>query len=490
MRRDFASFGASRGNVVVFVVVVVVGVVLGATDVGRAATPAAGHRPPNIIFILADDLGYGDLGCYGNRNIHTPNLDRMAADGIRFTQAYAGSTVCTPSRAVLMTGIHTGHAYQRANDAKDMRPQDVTLAEMLKTRGYATGIVGKWGLGSRGSTGVPTKQGFDSFYGYLENYHAHNYYPAFLYRGEEREPQGNEVAATKPSDGRGVATKRVRYSNDAFLEEAIKYLDKRPTDQPFFLYLPFTIPHANNESKTPHGMEVPDLGEYADRAGWNEVRKSHAAMISRLDGYVGTILAKLKSLGIDDDTIVFFASDNGPSAEGGYKPEVERSSGGLRGHKRAMYEGGIRVPLIARWSGHVKAGRTSDAVVWFADMMFTFAGLADVQGKDVPHNDGTSFLPILLGNEPHTPRPNPLYWEFYEQGTRQAVRWHDWKAIRQPMFTGKTELYDLKSDVAETTDIAAAHPDIVAQLEKMMADAHTPPEPSPVKAGGKAGETE
>ena len=448
---------------------------------GAHAAPAS---PPNIILIVGDDLGYGDLACYGNRSIRTPNLDRMAAEGVRFTQAYAGSTVCTPARAVLMTGLHTGHAYQRANDDKDMRPQDVTLAEVLKARGYATAQIGKWGLGSPGSSGVATKQGFDVFYGYLTNHHAHNHYPAFLYRGEVREALPNEVSAGKRGDdGSGVATKKVRYGDDACLDEAVAYLDKRPADKPFFLYLPFTVPHANNEAKK-QGMEVPDLGEYAGRADWPDPRKGHAAMVTRLDGYVGTILARLAKLGIDDETIVLFTSDNGPHSEGGYEAEMNDSNGALRGHKRALYEGGVRVPLIVRWPKRVASpGRTSDAVVWGADFMATLAQLANVDAKDVPPHDGESFVAALTSDAPPALRKQPLYWEFYEQGTRQAVRWKDWKAVRQPMFTGKTELYDLKSDVSETTDVAARHPDVVKQLEAMMRDAHTPPEPGATERG-------
>lgn len=326
-----------------------------------------GVRQPNVVFILADDLGWGDLACYGSKSITTPNLDRMASEGVRFTQAYAGSTVCSPSRAVLLTGLHTGHAYQRGNDGKSMRKQDVTIAEVMKGAGYATGIIGKWGLCAPHTEGMPTRQGFDVFYGYVGNVHAHNYYPAFLYRGEDREPLPNEVGDAGTKDGRGVATKKVRYSNDAFIEEALTFIDERKS-RPFFLYLPFTIPHANNESK-PNGMEVPELGDYADRPGWPDVRKGHAAMVSRLDSYVGRILGHLRKLNLDDNTLVIFSSDNGPHSEGGYDVEMNDSNGILRGHKRDLYEGGIRVPFIARWPGHIKPGRTSEQIIWFADVM-------------------------------------------------------------------------------------------------------------------------
>jgi arylsulfatase A-like enzyme len=441
---------------------------------GAAGRSEAADSPPNIIFVLADDLGWADLGCYGNKSIQTPNLDRMASQGVRFTQAYAGSTVCTPSRAVLMTGLHTGHVYQRANDAKDMRPEDVTIAEVLKTANYATGLIGKWGIGSRGTPGVPTKQGFDVFYGYLGNVHAHNYYTPFLWRGEERETLPNELSAPGKQDGSGVASKRGRYSNDAFLDEALTFIDQHKS-KPFFLYLPFTIPHANNEAKDA-GMEVPDLGEYVKERDWPAPRKGHAAMVSRLDGYVGKVMERLEKLGLDENTLVIFTSDNGPHAEGGYDPEMNDSNGPLRGHKRALYEGGIRVPFIARWPGHIGAGRTSEEVVWAADVLPTLAAVAKIDSAKVGKVDGMSILPALLGSGEPLPKREYLYWEFYEQGSRQAVRAGDWKAVRQPMLTGKTELYDLKTDIGEAKDVAGEHPEVVKQVEAMMAAAHTPPE--------------
>ena len=432
-------------------------------------------RPPNIILIVADDLGYGDLGCYGNKHIKTPHLDRLAAEGVRFTQAYAGSTVCLPSRAVLMTGLHTGHVRQRTNSSSSMRPEEVSVAEVLKGAGYATGLIGKWALTSKLDEGAPTRQGFDVFYGYLGNMHAHNYYPTFLTRGESRDPLGNEGKENK--SGAGVATKRVVYSNDAFADEAVKFVDQHKA-KPFFLYLAFTVPHANNElgKATGDGMEVPGHGEYADKADWPSPRKGHAAMISRLDGYVGRLLEHLKKTGVDDDTLILFSSDNGPHSEGGYDPEMNDSNGPLRGHKRDLYEGGIRVPFIVRWPARVEPRQTSDHVAWFADVMPTFAELAGVAGSKLPKHDGVSVLPTLLGEKQKQPRHQYLYWEFYEQGGKQAVRAGDWKAVRTPMFTGKTELYDLKADVSETTDVASKHPDVVQKLEAMMQAAHVPPE--------------
>jgi arylsulfatase A-like enzyme len=459
-----------------------------------AAPAASADRPPNVIFILADDLGWGDLACYGNKYVKTPNLDRMAAEGMRFTQAYAGSTVCSPSRAVLMTGLHTGHGYQRANDAKSFRPQDTTIAEVLKGAGYTTALIGKWGLGGPRSDGIPTKNGFDSFYGYLGNSPAHNYYPTFLWRNEQKEMLPNEVGPdVKANDGRGVATKKGRYSNDAFRDEALAYLDANK-DKTFFLYLPFTIPHANNEASkaTGNGSEVPDLGEYA-KTDWPAPLKGHAAMITRLDGYVGEIIARLKKLGIDDNTILFFTSDNGPHREAGpgYDPRTHGSSGPFRGIKRDLYEGGIREPFIVRWPGHVPAGKVSEQITWFPDVMPTLAELARLDPVKLPKHDGVSIVPTLLGKPADQQKqPEYLYWEFYEQGSKQAVREGNWKAVRMPMHTGKMELYDLKSDPSEAKDVAAQHPDVVKRMDERMAAAHTPPvnpsakEKGTAKAGG------
>jgi arylsulfatase A-like enzyme len=464
-------------------------------SLAAAAAPAApaapADRPPNIIFILADDLGYGDLACYGNKFIKTPNVDRMAAEGMRFTQAYAGSTVCSPSRAVLMTGLHTGHGYQRANDGKNFRQQDATIAKVLKSAGYTTGIIGKWGLGGPKSNGIPTKLGFDSFYGYLGNSPAHNFYPPFLWRNEQKEQLPNEVApGAKANDGRGVATKKGRYSNDAFRDEALAFLDAHK-DKTFFLYLPFTIPHANNEASkaTGNGSEVPDLGEYA-KADWPAPVKGHAAMVSRLDGYVGEIFDRLKKLGIDDNTIVFFTSDNGPHKEAGpgYDPKTLGASGPLRGIKRDLYEGGVREPFIVRWPGRVAAGKTTDQITWFPDVLPTLAEIAKLDPSKLPKHDGLSIVPTLLGQPDQQKQPQYLYWEFYEQGSKQAVREGNWKAIRMPMLTGKTELYDLKSDLSESKNVAAEHPDVVKHMEELMAAAHTPPtDPSAKERVGAKG---
>jgi arylsulfatase A-like enzyme len=419
-------------------------------------------RHPNIVFILADDLGYGDLGCYGQKQIQTPNIDRMAAEGMRFTQCYAGSTVCAPSRCALMTGRHTGHGTVRGNALVPLRPEDVTVAEVLKQAGYTTGLIGKWGLGEAGSTGVPSRKGFDSFFGYLNQVHAHNYYPDYLWKNQEHFPLPGNVVKNN------VAAKRTQYSNDLFTREALGFLDAH-REQPFFLYLAYTIPHANNERGKieGNGMEVPSDAPYSDRP-WPQVQKNHAAMITRLDGYVGQVFAKLKQLGLAERTIVFFSSDNGPHKEGGADPAFFHSSGPLKGYKRAMYEGGIRIPMIVRWPGKVKAGVVSDQVWAFWDFLPTAAELA---GAKAPADiDGISVVPTLLGKGTQK-QHEFLYWEFHEGGSKQAVRMGDWKAVRPA--GGKLELYDLKHDVGETKDVAAQHPDVVARIEAYLKTART-----------------
>lgn len=444
---------------------------------GTPPAPAGQAARPNIVLILADDLGYGDLGCYGQKKIRTPNLDRMAAQGIRFTQFYAGSTVCAPSRCVLMTGLHTGHAYIRGNGRTDLRPEDVTVAEVLKSAGYATGVIGKWGLGTEGGSGQPTRQGFDEFFGYLDHTHAHNYYPSFLFRNEERMSLKNVV----PNEGRfgqGVASVRAEYSHDLFTDEALRFVE-RYRDRPFFLYLAYTIPHANNEAGS-RGMEVPDLGEYAER-DWPPAQKAHAAMISRMDRDIGRLLTRLRELRLDERTLVLFSSDNGPHREGGNDPDFADSNGPLRGIKRDLYEGGIRVPMIARWPGQIRAGQVSEHVGYFADFLPTAAELAGVAAPS--GLDGISFAPTLLGDSRAQRRHRYLYWEFYERGSAQAVRLGDWKGVCKP-FGGPMEVYDLASDLGETRDLAAERPEVVRQLRAAMTEAHTP---SPIwRAPGEA----
>ena len=437
---------------------------------GRAA------EQPNVIFILADDLGYGDLSCYGQRLIQTPYLDRMAAEGMRFTQFYAGSTVCAPSRGVLMTGRHVGHATVRGNAGKanamaqTLRADEITIAAFLKKGGYATGLVGKWGLGELGSRGEPTRQGFDYFFGYLNQTHAHNYYPAFLTRNETRVPLKNEVAGEEPF-GDGVATKKVEYSADLFADEALKWVEEKK-DRPFFLYLALTTPHANNEAGRilKNGQEVPDLGQYAEK-DWTEPNKGQAAMISRMDRDIGRVFELLEKLGLDEKTLVIFTSDNGPHKEGGNDPAFFNASGGLRGIKRDLYEGGIRVPFIARWPGRIAPGQVSKHVAYFGDV---FATLSDVVGLPMPANlDSISFAPTLLGQADKQAKHEFLYWEFHEGGTKQAVLLGaNWKGVRNRP-SGKIELYDLATDPAETRDLAEDRPEITAVMESYLGMART-----------------
>lgn len=433
----------------------------------------AGPEPdpkPNIIFIMADDLGYGDLGCYGQKRIQTPNLDRMAKEGMRFTDFYAGSTVCAPSRCVLMTGYHTGHCFIRGNGKDNLRPEDVTVAEVLKKGGYTTGMIGKWGLGHEGSTGLPTKQGFDYFFGYLDQHHAHNYYPHFLIRNGKRVKLKNVVPGAGKW-GQGVATKKVEYSHDLMAEEALAFLDRNKAKR-FFLYLPFTIPHANNEARN-KGMEVPDYGIYQDK-DWPEAQKGHAAMITRMDRDIGRIFERLKKYGIDENTIVFFTSDNGPHREGGNDPDFNDSNGPLRGTKRDLTEGGIRVPMIARWPNRIKAGATSDYIGCFQDVMPTLAALAGTE-KAVPKDvDGISFAPTLLGKGEQKKHVH-LYWAFYERGGAMALRMGNWKLVQQPIRT-KPRLYNLEEDINESDDVAAKNPLIVERMKGHMAKAYVPVE--------------
>jgi len=435
-----------------------------------------GEKQPNIIFILADDLGYGDVGCFGQKTIQTPNIDRMAAEGIRFTDHYAGSTVCAPSRCALMTGLHTGHCLVRGNALVPLRPSDVTVAELLKEAGYYTGIIGKWGLGEADSTGIPNRQGFDYWFGYLNQRHAHNYYPRYLWRNEEMIWLKNEVRDVNPPGG--VATKRVEYSHDLFAKEALDFV-KKNKDRPFFLYLAFTIPHANNEAGQ-EGMEVPSLEPYADK-DWPEAQKGHAAMITRMDRDIGRLMAKLSELGLDENTFVFFSSDNGPHKEGGGDPSFFQSSGPLRGYKRALYEGGIRVPAIARWPGKIKAAALNNHISAFWDFLPTCCELAGVKSPE--SIDGISMLPTLFGQDRSQKKHEFLYWEFHEQGKKQAVRMGDWKGVRLNVAKdpdSRIELYDLKTDIGEEHNLADEHPEIVAKIENIMKSARTPSENWPL----------
>ncbi|MDZ7370111.1 MAG: arylsulfatase [candidate division KSB1 bacterium] len=446
-------------------------------------------RKPNFILILADDLGYGDLGCYGQEKIKTPVLDRMASQGVRFTQFYAGSTVCAPSRSALMTGQHTGHTRVRGNALVPLEPEDVTIAELLRRAGYATALIGKWGLGEEGSTGEPRKKGFDYFFGYLNQVHAHNYFPHYLWRNEEKIPLRNKVVFAQEGYAKGIgsaAVERVDYVPELMIEETEKYIEAH-AGEPFFLFFSTTIPHANNEyylSGAAHGMEIPDYGIYSV-SDWPEPQKAHAAMISLLDQHVGRILQTLKDLGIEQDTFIFFSSDNGPHREGGFSPEFSNSSGGLRGIKRDLYEGGIRVPMIAYAPGRIAGGRTAEEPFAFWDFLPTLADLAGISAP--PNIDGVSFAPILLGKEKAQRRHEFLYWEFHEgPASQQAVRWGKWKGIRHDP-NGAMELYDLSIDSGETRNVAAEHPDVVEAIVNIMQRARTESREWPLRTAIKPG---
>lgn len=434
-----------------------------AQPVQRPQIPIRHPQQPNIIFILADDLGYGDLGCYGQKRIRTPNLDRLAAEGMRFTQCYAGSTVCAPSRSVLMTGLHTGHTRIRGNSKHGLLEEDLTVAEVLQGAGYQTGAIGKWGLGLEGTSGHPNRQGFKEWFGFLDQTHAHNYYPDFLWRNERRRELRENAGGSK-----GL------YVQDVFTSTATNFLRINYLN-PFFLYLAYTTPHANNELKA-KGMEVPSDAPYSSEA-WPEPERNKAAMISRLDRDVGVLLDRLVELNMESNTILFFASDNGPHREGGNDPAFFKSSGPLRGIKRDLYEGGIRVPMIVRWPGHVPAGKVSDFVWGFQDFLPT---AAEIVGATPPRKlDGISVLPLLLGQK-QTNRHEFLYWEFHENGFAQAVRMGDWKAVKpagKPM-----ELYDLKADPGEERNVAAEQASVVDRIDDYLRTARTESEWWPVAA--------
>ncbi|MBI3417366.1 MAG: arylsulfatase [Verrucomicrobia bacterium] len=419
-------------------------------------------RKPNVVFILADDLGYGDLGCYGQKKIKTPNLDRLAAEGIRFTQCYAGSTVCAPSRCSLMTGRHTGHAWIRGNGTQALRSNDVTVAEVLRQAGYRTGAFGKWGLGLEDSDGTPNKKGFEEWLGYLDQTLAHNYYPTQLWRNE------NRLLFEK-----NLNDKKGEYSHELFERAATNFITLN-TNRPFFLYLPVTLPHANNELGT-NGMEIPSDAPYSSEP-WPQPEKNKAAMITRLDETVGRILAHLQRLKLDENTIVFFTSDNGPHREGGVDETFFRSGGALRGLKRDLYEGGIRVPMIVRWPGRIKPGGVSDQIWAFWDFLPTAAELA---GASAPTDiDGLSMLPAILGKKQKS--HESLYWEFHEQGFKQAVRAGDWKAVRLAPDQS-LELYNLKTDRGETNNLAAKRPAVVRKMDQLLREARVDSKEWPIK---------
>lgn len=421
---------------------------------------------PNIVFIMADDLGYGDLGCYGQKLMRTPNIDRLAAEGMRFTQAYSGGSVCVPARAVLMTGLHNGHAPARDNVPHYhtyLQQSDVTVAKLLKQAGYRTGGVGKWSLGDAGTVGRATNQGFDHWFGYLNQDHAHYYYAEYLDDNEQRlELPGNQKT-------------RTHYSHDLLTERALRFINEAKEDKrPFFLYAAFTIPHISAAREDEHVLTVPTTEPYANE-NWDDRAKKYATMIDMLDRTVGKIVNLVDASGIKNNTLIIFTSDNGGHAG---VPDQFHTSGPLRGYKRDLTEGGIRVPFIARWPGSIPGNQTSGDVIAFQDILPSCAELAQVAAP--ASIDGISIIPILKGGRFAQPRP-PLYWEYghCRQRFDQAVRWENWKGIR--LGRGNAiQLYDLATDVGERTDVAARHPDIVRKIAQIMRSASTPSEKYPI----------
>lgn len=443
--------------------------------------PQPSPRRPNIVLIVADDLGYGDLGCYGQAKIKTPNIDRLAAEGMRFTSFYAGSTVCAPSRCALMTGLHTGHARIRGNANVPLLPEDLTVAEVLKESGYRTGLIGKWGLGDQQTTGVPEKQGFDEFIGYLNQTHAHDYYTDRLWRYDFRTAhEKTNWLVLFPENAGG---KQGTYIHDVFTTAALNFIrinkpDFVNTNRPFFLFLAYTIPHANNEEtrRSGNGMQVPSDAPYSNEP-WPQPEKNKAAMITRMDSDVGQLVAQLKSLNIVSNTVIFFTSDNGTHKEGGGDPKFFNSSGPFRGIKRDLYEGGIRVPMIVYWPDQIRGGQVSDQVWAMWDFLPTAAEIA--RGRAPEKLDGISMVPTLLG-QPQTNQHAYLYWEFHERGFQQAARIGQWKAVA-PELGKPLELYDLKSDPGEKDNVAEKNPKVVGEMKEVLKQARTESEHWPIK---------
>lgn len=444
-----------------------------------AATPAKTKKAPNVVFIIADDLGYGDLSCYGQEKFQTPNIDRLGLQGMRFTQCYSGTTVSAPSRSCLLTGLHSGHTPIRGN--REVQPEgQMSLPEgiysifsVFKDAGYTTGAFGKWGLGAPGEVGDPNKQGVDDFFGYNCQLLAHNYYADHLWENDKR------IELKDNYDG-GYGT----YTQDLIQEKALKFLDKN-AEKPFFLFLPYVLPHA--ELIVPEDSIIQKFrGKYPEKpykgvdsgpafrkGGYCSQKEPHAtfaAMIYRLDVYVGQVVAKLKELGVYDNTIIVFTSDNGPHMEGGADPNFFNSNGIFRGYKRDVYEGGIRVPFIAVWPGVIQQGQT-DFMCSFWDMLPTFAQLT---GNKVKKTDGISLMPTLTGKGKQKEH-DYFYFEFQEMGGRQAVRKGDWKLIRLKASKGDNsiwELYNLAADPSEVHNIIKEYPEKAKELAAIMQEAH------------------
>ncbi|CCH52953.1 sulfatase [Fibrisoma limi BUZ 3] len=442
-------------------------------------TESPNTTPPNIVYIYMDDLGVEETAPYGHPIFKTPNLSRMTAEGLKFTQHYAGTSVCAPSRCALMTGMHTGHCEVRGNIQMNphgqmpISPETVTVAERLKEAGYETALFGKWGLGIEGTTGEPTRQGFDTYYGYLDQVLAHNNFPAYLIRNGRREDLGNKVVwepKTALFKGLGSFTPEPKvYSNDLFTKEGLQFI-ARPHKKPFYLYLSYTLPHNNGEAPKDQRFQAPTLAPYDNEPpggpAWTPLEKNYAATIARMDDYVGQIMDALKKQGLATNTLVLFSSDNGSTED---IPERFAKSNRLRGMKRSPYEGGIRAPLIAWWPGKVKPGVSYlPSAQW--DFLATACDLAGV--KLAKPTDGLSMVPTLL-SQGQQAQHDHLYWEFHEQGGWQAIRQGNLKLIHK-VKTDQYELYDLSRDPAEQTNRIEQEPETAIRLKNLMASARTP----------------
>lgn len=449
------------------------------------ATVAAPGPKPNIIFIMADDLGTGHLGFNGQPFIKTPNLDRLRAEGMYFSQVYAGCSVCAPCRSVLMTGKHMGHTSVRANSGGvPLLPEDVTVAEVLNQAGYATGCFGKWGLGDAHSEGMATRQGFDRFFGYYDQVHAHSYYPAYLWLNDQKYYlPGNSGRA---SDGL-TGEVRAQYTHDEIQTKVLDFIQEN-RGRPFFCYVPYTIPHTEllvpEDSMKEYAGQFPEPNPYITESkhyqDQRQPRAAFAAMVSRMDRSVGQILELLKRLEIEENTIVFFTSDNGAQGGGGPDPAFFQGNGAFRGAKGTMYEGGLRVPMIVRWPGRIQPGSTNPHPWYFPDVMPTLAELAGAEAHVPADIDGISVVPALLG-EAAAGRPQKqhafMYWELGRgRDLMQAVRMGHWKAVR-PERSSPIELYDLSKDVGEKENVASKFPEALAKIEAYLAKCRTEPRP-------------
>ncbi|MDR1141038.1 MAG: arylsulfatase [Planctomycetaceae bacterium] len=411
-----------------------------------AAQEEKHSKKPNIIFVLADDLARGDIGAYGQTKIKTPTLDRIAKEGMRFTQGYSGASVCAPSRASLITGLHTGHSPIRAN--REIKPEGqkplpentYTIAKLLKANGYATLCSGKWGMGMFDTSGSPLKMGFDHFYGYNCQRHAHSYFPTYLYDDDKR----------IELDGK-------TYSQDMIIQNTLQWI-RQHKNEPFFLFYAATLPHGN--------YEIDDLGIYKNEKDWNDRQKTYAAMVTRLDTQVGQILNLIKELNLDENTILFFAGDNGSSFEPNSPiSKLFNSQNGLRGYKRSLYEGGLRQAFLARWTKHIAADTVNDTPIAFWDILPTLAELVGGKIPDGVPTDGVSILPTLLDRKPL--ERNTFYWELHEGKSIQAARWKNWKFVKNGT-KNPIELYDLQTDSGESNDLANKHPDIIRTGEHLL----------------------